>query len=231
MTRPSKVGMSLVGSLAVLSLVAGCGSSSSGFSKESAKSIVNAAVKDTKALKAVKISGSITSSGQQTTIDLSTDTDGKCSGTVGVGGAKADVVASGGVSYIHGDEAFWRTAGGTSADQIIQLLGDKWAKLPGGSGFGDACDLDSMFDELGDIKGTLSKGDTGKVGGKDAQEIISKTDKGTTHAWVSTEGKHYLLKVTKTGDDAGTLTLSDFNKPVDAKIPAATDVVDLSSLG
>lgn len=230
MTARTTIRFGVLGAVAVVSLSA-CGSGGNGFADKSAKTIVDAAVKDTTSLSSVTMSGTVTSDGKQNDIRLSSDTKGNCAGTLGIGGGHADVVATGGTSYIHGDEAFWRSAAGSAADQIIGLLGDKWAKLPGGAGFGDACDLDTMFQQLDDIKGTLSNGGTGKVGGKDAQEIISKKSGSTTHAWIATDGKHYLLKVEKTGDDAGTLTLSGFDEPVKADVPDAQDVVDLTSLG
>jgi hypothetical protein len=228
----SKIGIGLAGVAAAVSLTA-CGSDAGDdFAGQSATKIMDQAEKDTKALKSVTLSGTITQDDGKLAIDISADDDGTCSGTMSIGGGKAEVLNVDGASYLRGDEAFWRSTTGDSADQVVALLGRKWAKLPAGNdSFSEFCDLDKVFEDDGD-KETYTKGKVTKLAGKDAIEIVAKDDKGTKHAWVATEGKHYLLKVDITsGDEPGSMRLSDFDKPVDAKAPAEDDFVDLGALG
>lgn len=231
MSQGSKIGLGLAGIVAAVSITA-CGSNAGDdFAGQSATKIMDQAKKDTKALKSVNVSGSIKQDDGTLEIDLSADHDGTCAGTMGIGGGKADVLNVDGASYIRGDEAFWRSSAGDSAEQVIALLGDKWAKLPAdNTSFSEFCDLDKLFKGDAD-KEKYTKGKVGTVAGKKAVEITVKDEDGTRHAWVATEGKHYLLEVDGSDDGPGSMKLSEFNKPVEAKAPAEGDYVDIGALG
>jgi len=82
-----------------------------------------------------------------------------------------------------------------------------------------------------DAGGASVDHDAAKVGGAEAVEIIGKDEDGVTHAWVATEGKHYIVKISNAGDEGGEIAFSDFDEPVGAKKPAAGDVLDFSKLG
>jgi hypothetical protein len=235
-SRISKLGLSIVGAAVALSLSA-CGSDGGDdFADQSAATIMDQAEKDTKALKSVTVVGTVTQDDGTLDIDLSADDKGTCTGTLGIGGGEAEVLSVGDAVYIRGDEAFWRSSAGDSADQVMALLGDKWAKLPQGQkdSFDELCDLDQLFDDdEDDDKKKYTKGEVTTVGGKDALEILVKEDgEDDTRAWIATEGKHYLLKIEQTGgDEPGSMELSDFNEPVDAEEPAEDEYVDLSAAG
>ncbi len=231
MTRSSAIRGAVVAALLAGSLAA-CGSSGDDFASKAPKDIVTTVVAQMKALKSVKLSGSITSGGQSLAIDLAADTAGTCSGTLGIDGGTAQLLAVGGASYLKGDAAFWHGAAGSSGDQVLALLGSKWAKMPTSSDFSQICNLTKLFSKIGDVKGSLSKGATTTINGAKALEIISTDKDGTSHVFVALDGKHYILRATESaGSEPGTLTLSQFDVPVDAKAPASTDAVDLGALG
>ncbi len=230
MTRSSKAGIAALGALLALNLSA-CGSGDNLASKSPAD-IVKTVTAAMKSLKSVHLSGSISSGGQEQQIDMGADTAGNCSGTMGIGGGTAHVLSVGGASYLKGDAAFWHAAGGSSGDQALALLGSKWAKMPSSSDFSQVCNLTKLFSKIGDVKGTLSKGATTTINGMKALEIISKDASGTTHIFVALDGAHYIVRADEiTGTEPGSLTLSKFNEPIDAKAPASTDVVDLGAIG
>lgn len=230
MSVASRIQVAVVGAVLAASLTA-CGSGS-GFADQSASAIMKQAKKDTTSLHSVRLTGSITQSGGKLAIDLAADDRGDCSGTMGVSGGKADVLSVDGSSYLRGDEAFWRASAGDAADQVIGLLAGKWAKLPSGQDdFSQLCDVDKLLAGDGTTK-KYTKGKVGSVGGKEAVEILVTKGSETAHAWIATEGRHYLLRLDKSGGtEPGSFRLSDFDEPVDAKAPAEGEYVDLGKLG
>lgn len=249
MSLSSKLGTSLAVAALAMSL-SSCGSgdddkSGAGdkpdagaeFAAQTVKEITAQSEKDMKALTSLTMAGTITQDDGELELDLSFDTDGNCAGSMGMQGGTAEVVSVDGASYLRGNEAFWRATAGDSAEQVMAVLGDRWAKLPAGSeDFSEFCDLDSLLDEFDDdsddSKETVTKGKVATVDGQDAVEIVTKDEDGTTHAWVATEGKHYIIKLEHTGEDEpGVMSFSDFDEPVDAEAPAEDEVVDMSDLG
>src|SRR3954469_1892865 len=123
-----------VTALGVLVLAAGCGGGGGGkddsagteFAKQSGDEIADAAKADMKGLDEVKFSGEITSDSANVTLDIQADSKGDCTGTIGLGGGTAQVLAKDGTNWFKPDEAFWKANAGDSADAIIHAVGDKW---------------------------------------------------------------------------------------------------------
>ena len=223
-----------VAAASVLLLAVGCGgkdAADSAFAKQSGDKIAAAAKADMKALDQVRFTGEITSEGQKITLDVQADSSGDCTGSIGVGDGKADIVAKGGTNWFKPDEAFWRANAGDSADAIIQAVGDKWV-LDTDSNFSQFCDLDAFFDNLfesDDSSGPYKTKGTDEVDGKDVVKVEQTDDKGTATGYILVDGKHYLVKIERTEGDSGHVDFSDFNKEFDVTAPADDDVVDLSS--
>ncbi|MFE7551817.1 hypothetical protein [Streptomyces gardneri] len=146
-------------------------------------------------------------------------------------------------------------------DATIELVKGRWLKIaPGQAGSSDlsgVCDLQGLLASLDEDKaepGTLVRGPDGEVDGTPVATLVKKetgtettapettTAPGTaepepakpetTTVSVSQEGKPYILKMVKTGgEEPGSMTLSDFDKPVDVVVPPASETVDLSKLG
>jgi hypothetical protein len=237
MTRTRTLGTLLLG-VATTAALTGCGSSDGGgdFADQSAEKIESQVKADMKSASSLTMSGSVTDDDGETAIDLAVDTEGSCVGTLGRDGAEAQVLSVDGASYLKADEEFWGSQGGAQASQLTALLGDKWAKLPSGDGeFAEFCDLDNFleqfFEESDDDDPKMTKGDVTEVDGQDALELVSTEDDTTTTAWVAVDGKHYILKIEREGDDSGSFTFTDFNEEVDAEVPAEDEVVDLAALG
>jgi hypothetical protein len=231
-----------VAALSVLVLAAGCGGSDgkddedgggSDFAKQSGDKIADDAKADMLDLDAAKFSGEITSGGDTITLDLQASSAGDCTGTIGIGGGSAEILAKDGTNWFKPDEEFWRTNGGESADAIIAAVGDKWV-VDTDSNFSQFCDLDAFFDNLfKDDKDSTGYKVTGtdEVDGEEVVKVEQKDDEGTSVGYVLVDGDHYLVKLERTeGDEPGHIDFSDFNEEFDVEAPADDEVIDLSTL-
>jgi hypothetical protein len=214
-----------------------CGSEEDDFADSSVEDIQKAAVADMKDASSLKMSGSFTNGEQEQTLDVSMNTEGECTGTLEVGGGSAEFISLADAAYLKGDQDFWEATTGdpNQAAAVMALVGDKWAKVPGGGeGFGDACDLESLLDGLEEEDGEAKaeKGEETEVDGQEAIELVSEEDGETTTALVSLEDPHYILSVEVTGgDEPGSFTFSEFDEEIDLAAPAEDEVVDLSQQG
>ena len=223
----------------VLVLAAGCGGSDdkdggdSDFAKQSGKKIAADAKADMKDLDAAKFSGEITCNGDTVSLDIQASSAGDCTGTVGLGGGTAEMLAKDGANWFRPDEAFWRANAPDSADAIIAAVGDKWV-LDTDANFAQFCDLDAFFDNLfkdDDDAGDYKVTGTDEVDGQEVVKVEQEDDKGTSVGYVLIEGDHYLLKLERTeGDEPGHLEFSDFNDEFDVTAPAEDEVIDLSTV-
>ncbi|OON82816.1 hypothetical protein [Streptomyces tsukubensis] len=211
------------------------------FQGQSADRIADRAVAATKDASSVRLAGRLRSGSKPVSVDIAVDTDGKCDGTMTTEGAKIDLVRTGTATYVKGDEKFWRSSmesgrAGAETDKVLDELRGKWVKMPAGdTGVSGICDKDSVVSGLDGNKAErtgLTKRDGGKVDGEDSVALTKKKSGGATATvYVATEGKPYILKVVQRGgDEPGTLSLSDYGTPVDAKAPPAGQVVDLGRL-
>lgn len=205
------------------------------FADQSAEEMVDASNKAMADLKSLKVSGAITTEGQEIELDIQTNTDGDCVGSLGVDGGTAEIIGVDGETWFRPDSTFWEASAGESAEQIMAIVGDKWVVVPAGEdGFGEFCDLNSLLDEMleedDDDDATFEKGDTTEVDGADAIAINrTHPEDGESTGYILTDDPHYLVKLERTGEDSGTMTFSEFDEQFDAEAPATEDVVDLGS--
>src|SRR4051794_1300974 len=206
---PSRIGA--VAALSVLVLAAGCGgkdAADSALAKQSGDKIADAAKADMKSLDQVKFTGEITSNGQTITLDVQAASTGDCTGSIGIGDGKAEIVAKDGTNWFKPDEAFWRANAGDSADAIIQAVGDKWV-LDTDSNFSQFCDLEAFFDNLfkdDESSGPYKTTGTDEIDGQDVVKVVQTDDQGTATGYVLIDGKHYLVKIERTEGDSGHVT-------------------------
>ncbi|WP_296601667.1 hypothetical protein [Nocardioides sp.] len=234
----ARIAMAVTGLGAAVVLTACGGSDGGGFADESADEIVKTAKADMADLKAVKVSGSVTSDGQQIDIDLQASSGGDCTGTIGIAGGTTELLGVDGSTWMRPDEAFWRTTAGSSADQVISLVGDKWVVIPAeDDSFNTFCDVQELLDQmLKDDKedgSTYSKKGTEDVDGDETIAIDNKDpEDGTSTGYVLVDEPHYLVKIEKTeGEDTGEVTFSEFDEEFDVEAPADDEVIDLDQLG
>ena len=221
-------------------LAAGCGGSDdkdggdSDFAKQSGDKIAADAKADMKDLDEVKFSGEITSEGDTVTLDVQASSAGDCTGSIGIGGGTAEILAKDGTNWFKPDEAFWRANAADSADAIIAAVGDKWV-----------LDTDVELRAVLRPRRLLRQPVQGRRGRtastrppaptrSTAQEVVKveqTDDEGTSVGYVLIDGDHYLLKLERTeGDEPGHLEFSDFDEEFDVTAPADDEVIDLSTV-
>ncbi|MFB7375343.1 hypothetical protein ACFC0D_36535 [Streptomyces sp. NPDC056222] len=203
------------------------------------------AVTATQSATSLRMTGRVESDGQQLDIDLAVDDQRECTGRMTIGGGTAELRQADGITYIKGDERFWRvsmTSQGIPEPQIgptIELLEGRWLKItPGQAGSGDlsgVCDLKELLADLDEDDGErrgLTRGPDAEVEGTPVATLLKKRPGGeTTTVSVSQEGKPYILKMVKTGgEEPGTIVFSDYDKPVKVVVPPADETVDLTKL-
>ncbi|MFC8506153.1 hypothetical protein ACFU3J_23920 [Streptomyces sp. NPDC057411] len=210
-----------------------------------ADEIGDRAVAATQSATSVRMTGRIVSAGETLAVDFSVNDRGQCTGVLKIKGGAAELRQSGGVTYMKGDERFWRasmTSQGMPEAQIaatIELLKGRWLKItPGQAGSSDlsgVCDLKALLADLGKDEADrtgLTRGPDGVVSGTPVATVVKRKPGGeTTTVSVSQRGKPYILKMVKTGgDEPGTVVLSAYDKPVKVVVPPADQTVDLAKL-
>lgn len=173
---------------------------------------------------------------------LATDVRGRCAGTMTVGatGTVELIKPDDKAVYLRFDEAFLKEqAKGESAEvqaAVLKELKGRWmktdAKDPDAEDSLALCDLKSLLGQFEQGANLAVKGKETTVGGKKALMLTQALDDEKTTLYVATEGKPYILKiVTAGGEEPGTISFSDYDKPVEAKAPPAKDVVDEKQFG
>ena len=232
----ARIGLAVAGISTLAVVLTACGGND--FADESADSIVKASKDAMGDLKAVKVSGDLTTNGQPISIDLQANSDGDCTGSIGIGDGTAELLGVDGDTWMKPDEAFWRSFAGDSADQVISIVGDKWVVVPDDQdSIKQFCDVDDLLDQLlkddDDDKSTYTKKGTDSVDGDDVVKVDNEDpEEGTSTGYVLVDDPHYLVKIEKTsGDDTGSVTFSAFDDEFDVTAPGDDEVVDLSTLG
>lgn len=234
----ARIGLVLAG-LGVAAALTACGGDDEGdFADQPAEDIVNRSKTEMGELEAVKVSGSITSDGQDIAIDLQASSNGDCTGSIKISDGTAELLGVGGSTWMKPDEAFWRSFAGASADQVLAQVGDKWVVVPpDDDSFNEFCDIDDLLDELlkeeEEAEGTkYTVTGTDELDGDEVVLVDNEDpDEGTWTGYILVDEPHYLVKLEKTeGEDTGTVTFSEFDEQFDVEAPAEDDVVDLGSL-
>ncbi|MFI8518655.1 hypothetical protein ACIGEZ_12640 [Streptomyces sp. NPDC085481] len=215
------------------------------FESLTADQIGDKAVAATQSATSVRMAGRVVSGGEQLDVDFSVNDHNECTGVMKIGGGTAELRQTGKVTYMKGDEGFWRTSMTSQGmpepqiDATIELIKGRWLKIPPGqAGTGElsgVCDLKALLADLdkdeADRSG-LTRGRDGEVDGTPVATLVKRKPGGeTTTVSVSEQGKPYILKIVKKGgEEPGSIVLSDYDKPVKVVVPPADETVDISKL-
>ncbi|KNB51798.1 hypothetical protein [Streptomyces caatingaensis] len=189
---------------------------------------------------AVRLSGAVVSQGRTYRIDVRLKKDGG-TGRVASGDVSFELLRVGDELFVKGDAAFWGRGGaGASAapgrpkpGTAAAKLNGKYVKVPSGDpayrqlrGF---TDKDVLLDGLLGLRGTLSRGEHGTVGGVRSIRLNAGDAKGSGGVLdVSLVGTPYPLRVQRAGG-AGQLNLGDWGKDFPLRVPGKGEVVDYGS--
>ncbi|MET7702338.1 MULTISPECIES: hypothetical protein [unclassified Streptomyces] len=203
--------------------------------------IADRAVKATTGASSLRMKGDVPDDGAggMIGIDMALDKKGRCAGTMSLDGqGKADLIKTADTLYMKYDAEFLRGQGkGDSkedTDAAVEMLSGKWTKMSAtgsdGKDVATFCDLDTVLADAKDVNSDATRGRTTTVGGIPAIILHEKDGKESYTLYVATEGKPYLLRVdSKSAKDPGTLTFTDYNKPVPADAPRGK-ILDLDKL-
>ncbi|MET7681919.1 hypothetical protein [Streptomyces sp. NPDC005423] len=172
-------------------------------------------------------------------IDMAVNKKGECAGTMSMDGqGKADLIKTGETVYLKYDEAFLRAQSKgeskSDTDAAVSMLAGKWTKMSAkgkdAKDIAGFCDLNALLGGAADDNSGTTRGKTTTVGGAPVVVLHEKDGKDGYTLYVATQGKPYLLRVDSlAAKDPGTLTFSDYDKPVPAQKPAGK-IVDLDAL-
>ncbi|WP_435612081.1 hypothetical protein [Streptomyces sp. bgisy159] len=201
--------------------------------------IADRALTATKGTSSLRVKGDIPDdeTGDVITIDMALNKKGECAGTLSMGGGKTDLIRTGDTVYMKYNEAFLRAQSkGESpdeADSIVTMLAGKWTKTTAtgedAMDLSEFCDLNSLLDDTDEGRPVATRGKTTTVDGTPAVTVTEKDGKDVYTVYVATEGKPYVLRIDSTSaEDPGTISFSDFDKPVQARKPSG-DIIDLDS--
>jgi hypothetical protein len=223
---PFATGLSLVLAVAALG---GCGGSSgNGVASKSPTEIVAAAKAAAGSASAVHVSGSTVTGGSPITLDLSLVTGKGGRGRLAENGLSFELIEIDGTIYINGSSAFYTHFAGAAA---AQLLHGKWLKAStSNASFAGLSSLTELHKLLAaalttDDKALVAAG-TSTVGGQPVVGVKDTTQNGILY--VATTGPAYPLEITKSGAGGGTITFSEWNRPV--TLTAPTNAVDIEQL-
>lgn len=209
--------------------------------------IVDRAVKATSGADSFRIKGDIPDeeSGGTISMDMALNRKGDCAGHLSMDGeGRADLIKNGDTVYMKYDEAFLRgQSEGESkaeADAAVAMLAGKWTKMSAkGADAEDLagfCDLNTILGDATDGESDATRGKTTTVDGTPAITLYEKdgnekAGKESFTIYVATEGEPYVLKlVSTTPSDPGSLSFSDYDKPVPTDKPTG-EIIDLDALG
>lgn len=175
----------------------------------------------------VRLKGTVSSDGQQTSIDLFVQgTDS--TGSLTLAGQQVQIIATGGKAYLKAPAAFWSSQGIPST--IAGELGGQWvivpADTPKGLGFLSLSALTTELRQPSDGSTIEDKVTTAKLDGHPVV-VVTQSDGSTLS--VAATGTPYPLRAENKGSDAGTLTLSEFGTKQD--ISAPPNPIDPNQLG
>ncbi|AOR37087.1 hypothetical protein BFF78_15205 [Streptomyces fodineus] len=179
---------------------------------------------------AVRLSGSVVTSGRTYQLDMRLKADGG-TGSVTSKGATFKLLRIGEQLYLKADADFWNQAGskgGSGGDGAAGTLNGKYVKVPQGDPaykkFSGFTDKDVLLDGLLTLHGTLAT--DGHHDDAGTRTIRITGDKGSGGSLdVSLEGTPYPLRLVRAGG-AGTLSFSDWGKDFAVAEPAKGETVD-----
>lgn len=232
-----------VAALTLAATLAGCGGSSSDSSatggssstsspakKPGAGTVYKQARQTALAAKNGHVSGTVTDSGTQTSIDLLGTADGSNQKVTFRAASEGTftLLTVAGKNWVQGDKTFW-TANADAA--TATRLDGKWVVVPDeqAKDFGDTNLkglLSDMFDNksLSTLESLATAVNETEVGGVQAYVLQDKgSDDG--QVFVTADGSAHLIKIVGPKDQPGTLTFSQWDAVKPFTAPAAGDIV------
>jgi hypothetical protein len=204
----------------------------------SAKQIVQQAQTDTIAAPYVRVTGNVSSSGQQIAFDLTMVAGTGCKGSVteqGIG--SFTLVSLGKTVWVLPDAQFYKSEAGQNPNaQLAEtLLAGKYLEDTEGTGLGSLAGMCSLKSMLGSSSGSAAgdagttKAGTAMIAGQRAVKLVNAKQHGT--AYVTDATKPEVLQIAVSGSGGGSLGFSYYTTPPAITPPPASQTIDGSKYG
>ncbi|MFV0133790.1 hypothetical protein ACLGIH_11215 [Streptomyces sp. HMX87] len=176
---------------------------------------------------AVRLSGTVVTSGRTYKLDMRLKPDGG-TGSVTAGGRTFRLLRIGEQLFLKADAEFWSSDGGNADAAAAEKLGGKYVTVPQGDPsykkFIGFADKDVLLDGLLTLHGTVETDGRHRQAG--VRTIRISGDQGAGGSLdVSLEGKPYPVRLVRAGK-AGTISFSDWGQDFPLQEPAEDDTLD-----
>ncbi|MEI5102026.1 hypothetical protein RB200_30285 [Streptomyces sp. PmtG] len=185
-------------------------------------------------------------------VTLHADRDSNCVGTIEQGPMRGDLIMVGGrTTYLRFQDSsldslrtLARARGPEVAAQMERRLAKvrgKYVKFPTGDGSSGKrvlpsarCDLDQLLSGLSDMAGetTIRAQDTTWRYGRKVIPLVEKQNGAVTSVYLAAEGKPHIvaMEMEERSGTRMTMRISDYDKPVEAKAPPASQTIEATEL-
>jgi hypothetical protein len=220
-TAPALVGVAL------LVLLAGCGSSGNGVASKPAGQILAASRAAAQSASSVHITSSSAVRRSKFTLVASLAKN-QGHARISLLGIGVEAIRSGGTLYVKGNRAFDARLQSTVG---VKVPPGVWLRGPASGVLGQVGSFTDMKREVPLIlggRGPVTKGTSVKINGQPAITVKETAKLYTGTLYVATTGKPYPIELIKTGRETGQTTFSGWNDPVSVSAPA--NAVEISQL-
>ncbi|MFV8133205.1 hypothetical protein [Streptomyces syringium] len=164
--------------------------------------------------------------------DLDVDSAGNCAGKVSTDNGSAEVIKLGDAVWLKPDRQLWtQQSGAQAAEKFAGRYIHGTTSHPLLKGLAGSCNLKGLQDNAskpGPRDQEMVKGKPTVINGQKVLPIIDR--RGQTTVYVAAEGKPYPVRLVLEGDEATTLTLTNWDKPVTTSTPSADQTIDVDDL-
>jgi hypothetical protein len=208
-------------------------SSGSPLSGLSANQIASKALTNLKTASTVHVAGPVSSSGQKFVLDMTLAHDRGCTGTMTLPGKGSFLLLEIGKQlWIKPDDKFWKSYGGSSNSAVLSILSGKYLKTTSGGSFaslGALCDPRQLAGAFRGRPSGLTKGATTTISGQKALKLKDTAE--SSSMYVSVTARPRILRLVGGGSNAGELTFTSYDSPVQLTAPPAKKTLDGSKYG
>ena len=213
--------------------VTACGGGGDPLASMSAKQVLTKAVGNLKAAPTFGLSGNVSETGGDYTLNLDYKRAAGCTGKITQAGKGSfTLVVIGTTAWVQPDDTFWRTYAGSNAQQAIALFHGRYLKgsttNSNVASLTKLCDVNSLASQLS-LPTDVVKGKVTTVGGRQVMPLTDKAKGGTLYV-TDTSSPQVVELVNTTAGNSGKVTFT-MGQPVTLIAPPASESIDGSSFG
>ncbi|MEU8550934.1 hypothetical protein AB0C81_28810 [Streptomyces roseoverticillatus] len=163
---------------------------------------------------------------------MTLDSGRNCRGTFTTSGGTSEILKFGEQVWLKADRKKWTTLGNS---QVADKLAGHYIRGTTSSpqfaeDMSGRCDFEGLQDNVRSAGegGKLTKGAPTVIGGHKTVPVVNRD--GQVTVYVATEGKPYPVRIVREGENAGTMTLTEWDRPVPTSTPPADQTIDVDKL-